>query len=133
VDEGKRKGVADALVLDDLFKENVFKVVKPKDEKFLSVLLRVKGLHVTDAEVLVVAKELDGVAVIDDEVARKVARVYGISYVGTPFLLMVAVRKGLMTRKKAKNALDEMIFAGWRCSIETYVRLVKVITKQKQN
>jgi predicted nucleic acid-binding protein len=131
VNKGKRKGVADALVLDGLFKDNVFRVVEPKDERFLSVLLKIKGLHVTDAEVLTVARQFDGVAVIDDEAARRVARVYGVSYVGTPFLLMVAVRNGLMTKDEAKDALDKMIFAGWRCSIETYVKLVKAIMKQK--
>jgi predicted nucleic acid-binding protein len=103
VDEGKRKGVADAIVLDELFKDGVFKVVEPKDSRFLSVLLKIKGLHATDAEVLAVAKELDGVAVIDDAVARKVAKVYDISYVGTPFLLMIAVRKGLMTKRRLRR------------------------------
>jgi predicted nucleic acid-binding protein len=44
---------------------------------------------------------------------------------------MIAVRKGLMTKRRAKKALDEMIFAGWRCSIETYVRLVRAVMKQK--
>jgi len=131
VDEGKRKGAADAIVLDELFREGVFKIVEPRDGRFLSVLLKIKGLHATDAEVLAIAKELNGVAVIDDAIARNVAKVYDMSYVGTPFLLMVAVRKGLMTRREAKNALDEMIFSGWRCSIETYVRLVRAIMKQK--
>ncbi|MGQ9642059.1 MAG: hypothetical protein ACUVUF_08080 [Candidatus Bathycorpusculaceae bacterium] len=42
-------------------------------------LLRTRGLHLTDAEVLALAKELDGLVVVDDKVARKTAKVYGIA------------------------------------------------------
>ena len=70
VDEGKRKGVPDAFVLEKL-SSKVLQVVEPTDKEFLSRLLRTRGLHVTDAEVLALARELDGLAVVDDEVARK--------------------------------------------------------------
>ena len=80
VDEGKRKGVQDATVLDGMFQNNVFKVAKPENRKFLAIFLETKGLHLIDAEVLVIARERNGIAIIDDEVARKTAEIYGISY-----------------------------------------------------
>lgn len=129
VDEGKRKGVPDAVVLEKLFKNNVFKVIAPKNRKFLASLFKTKGLHVTDAEVLTIAKELGGIAVVDDEVARKTARIYGISYVGTPYVLVRAVVQGLITKERARQAVNEMIFAGWRCSVESYVKTTEAIEK----
>ena len=39
VDEGKRKGVPDAIVLEKIFENKVFKVVEPEDEGLLSRLL----------------------------------------------------------------------------------------------
>ena len=129
VDEGRRKGVPDAIVLDKLFKNNVFKVTKPQNQKFLATLLETKGLHVTDAEVLAIAKELDGIAVVDDEVARKTARIYGISYVGTPYVLVRAVVQGLITKERARQAVNEMVFAGWRCSVETYAKVTEAIER----
>jgi len=129
VDEGKRKGVPDAIVLEKLFSSNAFRVVEPKDEGFLSRLLKTRGLHVTDAEVLALAKELDGLAVADDEVARKTAKVYGIAYVGTPYVLVRTVSEGTITRNRAREAVNEMIFAGWRCSVETYVKIMEVLEK----
>lgn len=129
VDEGKRKGVPDALSLEMMFKSKVFKVTEPKGKEFLARLLGTKGLHITDAEVLVIAKERDGIAVIDDEVARKNARIYGISYVGSPYILMRAVVQGLITKERAKQAINEMIFAGWRCSIESYTKIIEAIEK----
>jgi len=91
--------------------------------------LETRGLHITDAEVLAIAKERDGIAVIDDEVARKTARIYGITYVGTPYILMRAVFQGLITKERAKQAINEIIFAGWRCSVESYAKIMEAIEK----
>ena len=129
VDEGKRKGVADAIILDKLFLKGVFKVVEPKDEGFLENLLQTRGLHVTDAEVLTIAKEQRRTAIIDDEVARKAAKIYGISYAGTPYILAKAVSEEIVTKEKAKQAINEMVYAGWRCSIETYAKIMETIEK----
>jgi predicted nucleic acid-binding protein len=129
VDEGKRKGVPDAVVLEKLFDSRVFQVVEPKDEEFLSRLLRTRGLHVTDAEVLALANELNGVAVVDDQVARNTAKVYGIAYVGTPYVLARAIHEGLVTKERAKQAVNEMVSAGWRCSIESYAKILDALEK----
>ena len=128
-DEGKRKGVPDAVVLEKMFRNNVFRIVEPKDNEFLSRLLETKGLHVTDAEILTIAPERKGLAVIDDEVARKTARVYGISYVGTPYVLMRAVLERLITKERAKLAVNEMVSAGWRCSVESYAKIMEALEK----
>ena len=115
--------------MENMFENNVFKVTEPKNKKFLASLLKTKGLHVTDAEVLVIARERDGIAVIDDEVARKTARIYGISIVGTPYISMRAVVQGLITKERAKEAINEMIFAGWRCNIESYAKITEILEK----
>jgi predicted nucleic acid-binding protein len=129
VDEGKRKGVPDAVVLEKLFDSKVFQVVGPKDEEFLLRLLKTRGLHVTDAEVLALAHELNGVAVVDDEVARNTAKVYGIAHVGTPYVLARAVYEELITKERAKQAVNEMVFFGWRCSIESYAKIIEALEK----
>jgi predicted nucleic acid-binding protein len=133
VDEGKRKGVADAIILDKLFLKGVFKIVEPKDKNFLESLLQTRGLHVTDAEVLTIAKEQRGTAIIDDEVARKTAKIYSISYAGTPYILAKAVSEEIVTKEKAKQAINEMVYAGWRCSIETYAKIMETIEKLAKN
>ena len=129
VDEGKRKGVPDALILEKMFENKMFRAVEPSDRVFLSRLLETRGLHVTDAEVLALAKELDGLAVVDDEVARKTAKVYGIAYVGTPYVLVRAVLQKLITKERAREAVNEMVSAGWRCSIESYAKIMEALEK----
>ena len=43
VDEGKRKGVTNAIILNGLFPRGVFKAVEPKNKSFLESLLQAKG------------------------------------------------------------------------------------------
>ena len=78
VDEGKCKGVPDAIVLDKVFANGVFKVCQPNDKEFLARLLETRGLHLADAEILFLAHERSGIAVVDDEVARKTSKVYDV-------------------------------------------------------
>jgi predicted nucleic acid-binding protein len=131
VDKGKLKGVPDAIVLEKLFDNCVLKISKPKDKAFLSRFSETRGLHVADAEVLALAKECGGLAVIDDEVARKTAKVYGIDYVGTPYILAKAVFDGLISNEQAKLAVTDMVSAGWRCSIESYSKIMELLDKCK--
>lgn len=129
VDEGKRKGVPDAIVLDKLFATGVFRVCQPGDRRFLARLLETRGLQLADAEVLALARESAGIAVIDDEVARKTAKVYGVDYVGSPYVLMRAVCEGLISKAEAKQTVKDMVSAGWRCGVESYVKITDVLDK----
>lgn len=129
VDKGRRKGIPDAVVLESRFRKRVFKITAPRNKRLLSLLLETRGLHTTDAEVLAVAKERNGIAVIDDEVARKTAKIYGIAYVGTPYVLVRAVMQGMITKERAKQAINEMVSAGWRCSLESYAKIMEAIEK----
>jgi predicted nucleic acid-binding protein len=129
VDEGKRKGVPDAVVLDKLFTNGIFKVCHASDRKFLDRLLETRGLHLADAEVLALAREHAGIAVIDDEVARKTAKVYGVDYAGSPYVLMRAVGEGLISKAKAKQVVYDMVSAGWRCNVESYEKIMEVLDR----
>jgi predicted nucleic acid-binding protein len=129
VDRGKPKGVPDEVVLEKLFNHEVFSVCEPVDKSYLSQLLETRGLHLADAEVLTLAYELNAYAVIDDEVARKTAKIYGIDYVGSSYLLMRAVCEGLISKAKANQAINDMISAGWRCSIESYTKIMESLEK----
>lgn len=129
VDEGKRKGIPDAIVLDKLFANGVFKVCQPSDRTFLARLSNTRGLHLADAQVLALACEHAGIAVIDDDVARKTAKVYSIDYVGSPYVLIRAACEGLISKAKAKQAVNDMVSAGWRCNVESYAKIMEVLDR----
>ncbi|MBS7657190.1 DUF3368 domain-containing protein [Candidatus Bathyarchaeota archaeon] len=95
--------------------------------------MQTNGLHVSDAEVLAIAKERDETAIIDYEIARKTAKICGIAYAGTPYILVKAVYQGLITNEEAKQAINDMVFAGWRCSIESYAKIMESLEKLGKN
>jgi len=129
VDKGKIRGIPDSLVLDRLFDKGIFKVCEPADKKCLGELLKTHGLHVADADVLALTNERDGIAVSDDEVARKTAKVYGIEYVGSFYVLVRAICEGIISVAHAKKAVGYMVSSGWRCSVESYVKIMEAIEK----
>jgi predicted nucleic acid-binding protein len=42
---------------------------------------------------------------------------------------MRAVVQRLISKERAKQAINEMNFAGWRCSIESYAKIMEAIEK----
>ena len=124
---GKTKGLADALVLGNLFEEKRITIIEPTDRRLLRELTKVRGLDEADAETLTIAKENDYRAVVDDLQARRVAKTYGIDLVGTPFILFTAVQRGQLNRDQAQKAVDDLIEAGWRCGPELYREIIRLI------
>lgn len=129
VDKGKQRGASEAIVLERMFENGVFKLCNPNDKQFVSRLCQTRGLHAADAEVLALAREHAGLAVIDDGVARKTAKIYRISYVGTPFVLARAVFEGFLSKEQAKTAVKDIVCSGWRCNVETYAKIIEQIDK----
>jgi predicted nucleic acid-binding protein len=127
VEHGRAKGHADALALARLFEVKVVSIVDPSDKGILRTLRKVRGLEQPDAETLAVAKERDYRAVVDDLLARRVARTYSIDFVGTPFILLLATQSRLLTKHDALRAIDDMIEAGWRCGPELYRKITRMM------
>jgi predicted nucleic acid-binding protein len=127
VEHGRAKGQADALVLGHLFEVEAISIVDASDKGILMTLRKVRGLEEPDAETLAVAKERDYRAVVDDLLARRVARTYGIDFVGTPFMLLLATKSRLLAKQDALRAVDDMIRAGWRCGPELYREITRMI------
>jgi predicted nucleic acid-binding protein len=127
VERGKAKGFADAVALERLFAGNAIVIAKPSDKRLLRALSGIRGLEKPEAETLATAKERGYRVVVDDLQARRVARSYGIDYVGTPHLLVLGMRNRILTKQEAVEALDRIIEAGWRCGPEVYREIVQRI------
>jgi len=37
--------------------------------------------------------------------------------------------EGLISKEEAKSALNEMISLGWRCNVETYVKILEALER----
>jgi len=123
--KGKKIGVKDAFLIEKLIKKKVFEVFAVKDKRILKRILENPNIHRADAEVLAVAKEVDGIAIVDDASCRSMAKVEEIEAVGTLYLIIRMFRKGILSEKEAREGLDKMISSGWWCSTELYTKAIK--------
>lgn len=134
---GKKKGLPEALLLEKLFKQKTIAVYEPKDREFVKMLAGVAAdlerqpLHEAEAEILAVAKEVNGVAIVDDKLARSVALLFGIELHGTGYILGKMYLTGKIGKEKLRQKVKEMRDHGWFISGEDYLGIVRYLEALK--
>ncbi len=93
----------------------------------VDALVRVEGLSPADVSVVLLAKRLGAVAVLDDRLARNYAFTQGVKTVYSSSLLIDAVRNGVWTSDEGKQQLDALVSSGWYCTVLAYQRIRKAI------
>src|SRR4030067_879487 len=133
VGEGTRKGGPEAALLERLFEEGVMAVRSPSDEGYLNFVKEMaaegetRPLHEAEAEVLCLAKELNGVAVADDQVARSVARLLGVELHGTGFVLGKILATGKISKGELMEKVKAMRERGWYVAAEDYLAIIEYL------
>ena len=125
--EGKKSGRPEVFVIEALVKNGMIKIKVPADKRYIRKLRENPKIHNADADVLALAHELNGVALMDDEEARGMAEIEGIEHHGTIYLLLRMRKMKLLTKNEALAGLNEMIRAGWRCSTELYAEIMMAL------
>ena len=108
MDRGKERGFADALMVEEAIGNGWIMVVDVKMPDGFVELCHLAGVDKGEAAVLRYAKEKGGLALLDDEAPRDLARSLRIPVRGTLGIIIDAVRKGLLDRKEALSRLDEV-------------------------
>ncbi len=129
VDRGKEKGDPDAVIVEKALSDGLLRTEEVSDRELIKLMEGIRQIHPAEREVLALAKEVEGVAIVDDRLARDVARAHGIRFAGTAFLVATLVDNRRITKEEAKKAVDDMIRYGWRCSAEVYSEIVRMIEK----
>jgi predicted nucleic acid-binding protein len=78
-------------------------------------------------DVLALAAEKSGIAVLDESIAREVATVFKIEVHGTLFLLFLMVRGGKLTKDEARDTVNLMIHKGFRLGHDEYLAFVRLL------
>jgi predicted nucleic acid-binding protein len=137
VREGKKKNAPEASLLETLFKEEIIKVHNISNKKYLNYVKEMatgnemQPLHEAEAEVLCLTKELNGIAIADDQVARSVARILGIELHGTGYILGKIFATGKIGKEKLVEKVKEMRDSGWYVSAEDYLKIIDYLKNFK--
>ena len=126
VEVGRAKGFGDAVITEELVKRGVILVKKPSDN-LVKLISTHMDIHAGEAEVISLSKELDGVAIIDDPVARSVAELHGVKKEGSYAIILRMLWKGEIGKDEARGAFRKLIESGWRCDVGLYDMILNKI------
>jgi predicted nucleic acid-binding protein len=108
VDRGVEKGFADAFQIKDAINEGWIKVVTFNIPGEFSEMTRIAGLKTAEAAVIYHAYKNKGLALLDEDSARTLARTLDISVRGTLGIILESVEKKHLTLTEALKALDRL-------------------------
>ncbi len=129
VEVGKNTGRQEAFLIEKLIQSKVITLKTPSNRQYISALRQNPKIHDADADILALAIELNGIALLDDEEARGMAETEGIEHHGTIYILLRMMKINLLTRDDVLESLNEMIHTGWRCSTELYAEIIKALNQ----
>lgn len=124
--KGELLGRPEASKIRELVEAGELVAMKPVDSSFVRRLITIaaegerKPLHVAEAEALALAKELKGIVISDDHVARSTAKLVHAELHGTGYLIGRMCREGHVSKEEAMAKVREMRRAGWHLSEDDY-------------
>ncbi len=133
--KGKELGKPDALIIERLVDEGVFKIedldadadADAGKPEFYNKLKGNENLSQADIEVLVLTRERNGTVIMDEDYARRIAEAEGIPCRGTIYLIFSLLKRGVISKDDTRETVDKMIESGWYCSTDLYAKILKKI------
>jgi len=122
----------ESAIIKDTINRGQLKMYDVRERGHVEALLRHPEIHAGEAETLIAAKELGGLAVIDEKEARTVAKIYGIKTApGTLFLLFRLLKLRKISVDNADETLDNLIASGLYLDSKTLLRAKKRLKEYK--
>ena len=90
------------------------------------------GLDGGEASAIALAKRKKSPVVLDDRIARVVAKELGVEVVHTTCFIFRFIEKRVMTVKEAEQCLGTLLENGWWCSPEAFLRIHNKIRSYEQ-
>ena len=125
--EGIERSTTEATALKELFDSGLIEVKSRGKRRPTKDLARESGIHPGEESVLSLAQRTHATAIVDDRRATQVARALGIRLSGTPGVIIELVRRHVISKGEARNALERMIDEGWYCSAKLFSVLLRTI------
>jgi predicted nucleic acid-binding protein len=129
VEEGLKAGFRDAVVIKDACERGWIKVT-PLSEKQMVVCEKVLQqsfeLHAGEVHAIVLAREFgkDALLLMDDSCGRAFAETWGLKVRGVLYVVIAALRKGLLSDAEAKEAVLSLVQRGFRIEPKLLARVL---------
>lgn len=119
---GLEKGFEDAAKVEEAVRKGKLTIKEAPASIVENILNVASGLDRGEAEVLALALHIGRCHVIvDDKLARQVARSLGLKPHGTLYLIASAARRQIIPVDEALKLLDDLVQSGFRISAKLYL------------
>lgn len=132
VDRGKEKGYPDAIPIEQALNDGwiLTDTLTEDSLKTSEALTQVTGIDIGEAQTITLAKQKkERQVLIDQANARETAKRLNLTPKGTIYIIITAAKRQLLTKKEAKQTLDNLIDANFHISVEIYRDALKTIEK----
>jgi len=114
----------DAMVIEGAVKSGWVEVSEEKLED-AATLAKAAGIHLGEAEAILLARKLGASLIVDEREASETAHIFGVSTTGTVAVLLLASARGMLTFADFKESLDGLISLGFWLSVDVYNRAIE--------
>jgi predicted nucleic acid-binding protein len=128
-----RKRSADAVLIGRAVEEGWIKVSEERMGE-ADVLAGVSGIHLGEAEAILLAQKLDTELILDEREASATAQMFGVRPIGTIAVLLLALAKDRLTLQEFRECLDGLLASGFWLKVDVYneaLEAARSIAKRK--
>jgi len=127
---------ADSTLISKAVEYGWIKVSEENLEDEVNALAERAGIHLGEAEAILLARELDADLIIDEGEGSVTAQIFGVKPLGTIAILLLAHALSRLTFNEFKENLDNLIAQGFWLSVDVYNRILeeaRELPKRKTN
>jgi predicted nucleic acid-binding protein len=132
VEKGLEHGFSDAITIKECVNQGWIKLskLKPTDHDLIQrIYEHAFEIHQGEAQAIVLAREMSSLLLIDESAGRALAEAWGLKVKGTIYVIMSALRNGLIDQTDAKETVLTMVTKGFRLEPNLLAKLIKEIEK----
>ena len=128
--KGLEKGFKDAIAVKKAVDSRQLSILKAYPRRSRTLTTSFPCLDRGEAEVLTLALAYKPChVIIDDKLGRIAVRMLGIEVHGTLYIIIMAIRKGLISSTKTLELLNRLEVSEFRLSTEVYLEMRKRLEK----
>jgi predicted nucleic acid-binding protein len=110
---------ADSMIIGEALAEGWMSVSRVGADEAVA-LVGVSGLHLGEAEAILLARRIGALFLVDEREASSTARVFGVRAMGTVGVLLLALREGHLVFDEFVECLDLLVAGGFWLSVDVY-------------
>ena len=132
VTRGLKEGFSDALIVKECIKQGWIKVSRLNEEEVelcRRIMEHAAEIHHGEAQAILLARKMDALLLMDESCGRTLAEAWGLKVKGTIYVIMKALREGLMDKNEAREAVVSLVNKGFRIEPKMLTRILREIER----